>query len=354
MPRANTGPRLKWIERRQSFYVVWYERGAERLRTTGTADRRVAETILASFIGQTHRGPTGPRDPGEILISDVLALYGRGHAPTAADPDRIGYAIDALLTFWTGATSTITPSTCNRYTRERKRAPATVRRELTTLRAALNHAVREGYLTRAPNVTMPDKPAGKERWLTKPEAARLLNAARTGRRDVRLYLPLFILIALYTGARKEAILSLRWPQVDLDRGRIDFNAPGARVTNKRRSRQPIPVRLMRFLRYARKRGSDTGYVIHDNGARIKDIGGGWNGKPGQFGSFGNACKRAGLIGVTPHTLRHTCGTWMAQHGTDLWQIAGWLGQSIASTTELYAHHHPDFMEDAKNAADRRK
>jgi hypothetical protein len=39
-----------------------------------------------------------------------------------------------------------------------------------------------------------------------------------------LHLPLFILVGLYGGARKEAILSLRWLQVDLDAGRIDFNA----------------------------------------------------------------------------------------------------------------------------------
>jgi integrase len=40
--------------------------------------------------------------------------------------------------------------------------------------------------------------------------------------DVRLYLPLFIVLGLYTGARKEAILSLRWPQIDLENKRINF------------------------------------------------------------------------------------------------------------------------------------
>jgi hypothetical protein len=38
MPRRNTGPRLRWIDRRQSFYIVWYERGRERLRATGETD----------------------------------------------------------------------------------------------------------------------------------------------------------------------------------------------------------------------------------------------------------------------------------------------------------------------------
>lgn len=54
------------------------------------------------------------------------------------------------------------------------------------------------------------------------------------------------------------------------------------------------------------------------------------------------------------TLRHTRGTWLAQAGVPIWDIAGWLGQSLASTTELYAHHHPDFMSAARDATDRRQ
>jgi integrase len=290
----------------------------------------------------------------------VLELYAEGHAPNAADPARIAYAIKALQPFWGDSmVGDITKSTCARYGRERAKAPATIRRELATLKAAINYSVSEGYLTRPVPVELPERPPGKERWLTHSEAARLLNAARTARSHVRPYLPLFILIGLYTGARKEAILSLRWSQVDLNARRINFAKPGTAQTSKGRARIPIPDRLYRFLVYAKRRGSDTGFVLHDNGHQIREIGTAWtgavkkDGKPVQPGSFGTACKRAGLRDVSPHTLRHTCGTWMAQRGVDLWQIAGWLGQSLATTTELYAHHHPDYMEDAKKSADRR-
>lgn len=351
IPRPNSGPRLKWIEKRSTWYVVWYEAGKERLRSTGTADGSEAEEALEEFIRdrRARSRPAGPRDPREFPVADALDLYGRLHAPETADPARIGYAIDALLPFWGSSTvGDITKATCQRYARERGKAPATIRRELGTLKAAIGVAVAEGHLLHPVPVWMPDKPEGKDRWLTKAEAARLLNVARTGRSDTRLYLPLFILIALYTGARKEAVLSLRWPQVDLERGQIDF-AKGRRKTSKGRTRgQPIPERLMTFLRLAwRRRSSDVGFVIHDKGRAIKDIG------DSTHGSFGRACAKAGLVDVTPHTLRHTCGTWMAQEGTDLHKIGGWLGHSSARTTELYAHHHPNFMEEAKRAADRR-
>ena len=113
-------------------------------------------------------------------------------------------------------------------------------------------------------------------------------------------MPLFILLGIYTGRRKEAILSLRWPQVDLNSKLINFDNPGREVTNKKRGKVRIPDRLLPHLIRARRRGSDLGYVIHDHGTRVGDI------KKG----FGAACKRACLEDVSPHTLRHTAATWL--------------------------------------------
>ncbi len=350
MPRPNRGAYLKFVKARGAFYIQWYEDGNKRQRSTGTADCAAAEAQLAAFLVERNQAtlPRGPRDPAQFPVADALALYAQEHAPTTAAPERIGYAVEALLDFWGDSMAdAITQETCSAYVRERGRSAGTTRRELGTLRAALNFAHRYGRLTSVPHVFLPKKPQGKERWLTRKEAASLLHAAVRTRSDTRLYLPLYIVMALSTGARKEALLSLRWPQVDLDRRVIDFNPPGRNRTSKGRPVIPIPDRLLTFLRLAKRRGSDLGYVIHRDGKRIRDIG------DARSGSFGRTCRRAGLIDVTPHTLRHTCGTWMAQRGVDLWQIAGWLGQSHARTTELYAHHSPDHLAGAKRAADRR-
>lgn len=361
MPRRNQGARLKWVAKRQCFYIVWYERGRERLRSTGTADGRQAESELAAFIREHQRAPDSPRPAHEVSIATALDYYGEHKGAFAADPVRIGQAIASMLPYWgERMVSDINDRSCKAYLAWRGKAVATMRRELTVLRAAVNYC-QGRILDRAPVVILPPAPKGKDRWLTRSEAAALLNAARTARADVRLYLPLFVLMGLYTGARKDAILSLRWPQVDLRAGRIDFSRTDGFETNKGRAHIPIPNRLMRFLKLAhRRRYSDLGFVIHDKVKghpgkrdRILDIGGGWNGGDGYVqGAFGRACKRAGLIGVSPHTLRHTCGTWMAQAGVPLREIGGWLGHTDARTTELYAHHHPDFHGGAKKALDR--
>lgn len=359
MPRPNRGPYLKFLRERAAYYIFWSEGGVTRKRSTGTADGREAEACLGAFLREREIAtrPAGPAAPSRYPIAAALDLYGTVHAPHTADPTRIAYAMVPLIDFWGEQTvDAITKQTCRAYEAWRGRSAGTVRRELSTLRAALNFAHEEGRLTSVPSVLLPEKPNGRDRWLTTGEAARLLNSARSGRSDVRLYLPLFILIGLYTGARAGSILALRWPQVDLEGGRIYFARKGERRTNKAKVHgQPIPRRLLTFLRLAKKRGSDLGYVVHLHGHPIRDIGGSWDGdeKKRGHGSFGNACKRAGLIEVSPHTLRHTCGTWMAQRGVPLHLIGGWLGHKDARTTALYAHHHPDHMAEALRAADRR-
>ncbi len=346
MPRPNRGAYLKHNKRDGYWHIHWSEGGRVRQRSTGTRDSQSAQGVLAKFIeGRQRSGRgAGPVDPGQFPIADALDLYAREHAPETSDPARIGYAIAALIPFWDGnSVADISSQTCKAYGVWRGLSPGTIRKELGTLKAAINYAKAEGRITYVPTVHLPPKPEGKDRWLRREEAAALLNAARNGHATTRPYLPLFILIALYTGARKGAILDLRWPQVDLEGERINFNPEGRERTSKGRAYIPIPKRLLTFLRLARRRGTDLGYVLHRDGAQLGNM----------KRAFNTACRQAGLDDVTPHTLRHTCGTWMAQRGVPLDKIGGWLGHSDARTTKLYAHHHPDFMEEARNAADRR-
>lgn len=375
MPRPNRGPYLKFLKQRGAFYIHWSENGATRQRSTGTADSGKAEEALAEFI-QSRRSSkrAGPRDPSEFSVAEALTLYGEEHAPTKADPLRIAYAIQALVPYWSGMmVADITQGTCKGYVRHRDKAPGTVRRELIALQAAVNYAKDEGKIMYAPTVHLPAKPEGKDRWLTRSEAAALLNAARTGHASTRGYLPLFILIALYCGARKGAILSLRWPQVDLVNNRINFNEPGRERTSKGRAHMPIPRRLRFFLKKARERGSDLGFVLHRDGQRIANLKRAFNAAAVDAGLaevrmvskiIDGEKKRVPMLdkagdpvlrhSVTPHVLRHTCGTWLAQAAVQLDQIGEWLGHTDTRTTRLYAHHHPDHMSQAMDALDRRR
>lgn len=277
-----------------------------------------------------------PREAGSVLVTDLLEAYNSERADKVMAGDRIRFALMPLVRFWAGKTAAaVTRQTCEAYGKWRGRSDGTVRRELGVLRAAINHAYAEGRLTRTPVVHLPARPEANERWLTKNEAARLLLAARQAPR-ARRYLPLFILIGLHTGARKAAISSLRWDQIDLSAGLIDWQPPGRRRTKKRRPRIRIPRKLLGHLRRARQRAPNATFVIHENGSPIFDP------KKG----FAAACAYAGFDDVSPHVLRHTRATWGMQAGAKTWELSGFLGMTEQTLVETYGHHHPDFQRGA--------
>ncbi|WP_232517486.1 site-specific integrase [Acetobacter pomorum] len=144
------------------------------------------------------------------------------------------------------------------------------------------------------------------------------------------------LLALHTAARKSHILTLTWSRVDLQARIIDFRDPAKPRTKKGRARVPINDTLYEALKEAYEL-RETEFVVEWAGDQVSSI------KTG----FRAAAKRADLSGITPHTLRHTAATWMAQAGISLWDIAGYLGHSnIKMVEETYAHHCPDYLRTA--------
>lgn len=358
MSRPTKGPRLHKFKHRP----VWYIRDTgEPDRSTGETSRQQAEKVLAAYIAT--KGRTGyAAEPANITCGEVLTVYAEEHAPHTSDPARIGYAIEALLPFWAEVKlSHVKGETCRRYAKTRKKVVArdehgspvefapvsegTTRRELGVLQAAINYAHREGLITTAPSVTLPEKPEPKKRWLTRDEAARLLWAAYKGHKAS--HLSRFILIALYTGTRKDAILRMTFTEnefggwFDLDNGRMYRKGAGEKTTNKRRTPAPIPSHLLAHLRRWQRMGAH--WAVEYQGGPVGDV----------KRAFRKAAAEAGLDGVTPHTLKHTAITWAMQAGVDKWQAAGFFSTSAETIENVYGHHSPEFMESAKSAIERR-
>lgn len=267
-------------------------------------------------------------------------LYQRERAekPSAA---LIGYHIQALLCFWGSRyLADIRASTCRAYAVHRVakgRKPQTARRELKTLSAAINHWHRESPLPAVPQVTLPAESAPRETVFTRQQVAGLIrHAIRTGNR----HLARFVLIGVYTGTRHDAILSLQWRRaveggcVDVLQGLIYRRGTGERETSKRRPpHRPMP-RLLAHLRRWQRMDTSTGalFVITYRGAGLGDVG----------KSFATAVEAIGLDPrqYTPHTLRHTCATWLLRGGLSVWDVAGWIGADATTVERVYGHHIP--------------
>lgn len=282
-------------------------------------------------------------------MSEILGRYGEGHAAHVADPARIGYAMKALLPFWGSLRlDAVKGETCRRYARERERAGArsgTVRRELGTLAAAINWCHAEGITLAAPKVTRPERPAPKQRHLTRKEAAHLIRAARRLGRE-RRYLAHFILIALYTGTRKSAILALRitpsmtsgW--VDLERGVIHRRGAAERKTKKVRGTMRMGRKLAALMR--RICAHNASHVIEYRGRPITVLSRIWR----------ELQKTAGMPDVSPHTLKHTAITWAIGRGMSKEDAASYFSTSIQTIESTYWHHSPRYQKEAAAIMDR--
>lgn len=269
-----------------------------------------------------------------------MRVYVMEHAPTTAKPKLIAEHIEGLADFWGDKkVSSIKGATCRAFAA--KKTPAMARRELETLRAAVNYFHKEYGLDPVPAFTMPAKHRARERWLSRGEAADLLWQARRTPHVAR-----FILIGLYTGTRSGAILGLTWlPSiktgwVDLEAGVLHRSGSGQRETKKRQPPAAIPARLLAHLRRWKRLDGNMKHVVNWNGSSVLSV------KKG----FRSARKNAKLSDdVIPHTLRHTCTTWLMQAGVEPWQAAGFLGMTVEMLERTYGHHSPAYQKGATEA-----
>jgi integrase len=274
-----------------------------------------------------------------------MRVYALEHAPTTARPELIGEHIAGLADFWGGRkVSEIKGASCRKFAETRK--PSMARRQLETLRAAVNYFHREYGLDPLPAFSMPTKSHSRTRWLARDEAAKLLRNARG-----MPHLQRFIVTALYTGTRSGAVLKLSWLAstttgfVDLERGVLYRSGSAQRKTNKRQPPVAIPDRLLAHLKRWKRMDGNIRHVIHWNGASVQSV----------RKAFNTARLAAGLSeDVVRHTLRHTAATWLMQAGVEIWQAAGFLGMTAEMLERVYGHHSPVYQKQAADAVTKRR
>jgi len=345
MPRKREAPRL-FLRQQKGRPAVWIIRDGETQRSTRATEPELekAEKALAEYLGEKYQH-TSNRSADEALILDALIYYSETKTDTAA-PERIAYAIDALSNWWKDRPiSSIIGRTCRQYAVERDASDGTIRRELGTLRAAINLYHAEGFIQTVPRVTLPAAPMPRDRWLTKTEADALIAAAETLPKAP--HLPTFIRLGLHTGTRHSAALALQWQPntvggwIDLEQ-RMIYRAPiGAARSAKRTPPSILHESIVPYLETVREETRQ--YVIEYSGKPVKSV----------KKSFARACKIAGLTDVIPHTLRHTCGTWLALDGVPLWKAGKYMGVSESEFDRTYGHYHPDYMGEVMDSIGRR-
>ena len=172
-------------------------------------------------------------------------------------------------------------------------------------------------------------------WTADDEESFLKNAPE--------HLHLALLLALWTGQRQGDLLRLPWSAYDGTTIRLRQSKTGARVA--------IPVGAPLKSALDRIAQSKHGPVI-----LTSTDGRPWT-EAGFRSSWGKACKKAGIVGVTFNDLRGTAVTRLALAGCTEAEIATITGHSLRDVRSILDTHHlhrdPALAESAIRKLERR-
>jgi integrase len=233
--------------------------------------------------------------------------------------------------------------------------PATILKTHLVARAALDRAVRWGWLTRNPS-SLAEPPTVHRPIVTPPrpdQLALLLDEAEN--QD-----PLFAValrVAAATGARRGELCALRWSDLDLDAGLVTIERAIIVVDGgvqerptKTHNRRTVALddgtiaRLGRHHEAARAAAAACGTGLSSEAFVFSRRPGGTDPlRPDNCTTtFKKLLRRTGLTGFSlKDATRHLVATRLIAAGVDVRTVAGRLGHARASTTlDIYSHWLP--------------
>jgi integrase len=328
------------------YWASYIDASGKRVRrSTGirksTEGRKEAEALLAKWRLEAHRAQHWDEQPPrlfeELMVGYLRATTDkRSHDKDIQRTRKLRRHLEGL------ELHDLSPATIRDYAATRRAegvATSTVNRELALLSAAIGYANRE-WDWQLPNPVTGRKlkePEGRVRWITRAEAASLIQAAAGIPKAP--HLPDFIRLALNTGCRAGELLGLEWRRVDLANGLILLEGRHTKA-GKRRSvplNREARAALLARRRWAAANCPGTRWVFaKPDGSRIQSLKNSW----------ATACDRAGIEDFRIHDLRHTCAAWLVSEGVPLSEVRDLLGHASVTMTERYAHLAPEKVRSA--------
>lgn len=314
---------MSTYQRGRVWWIDFYDQNRNRVQESSqSTNRRDAERLLSLRKSEALRGVF--RRPVKI----TLAEFGKRYMEHAKANKRSWLRDEQMLEHLQGffgenrQLSDIYAADIEDYKLRRKTAVSgsTVNRELALLKRMFN-------LATAWELFQGVNPVKKVRFfrelntglrvLSEEEEAKFLYNATPYIQDVARF-------ALNTGMRIGEIFSLRWPQVDMEKRII--SAFGHK-TGKAREVPSNLETLKVLLGWQHNKRNEFVFYNPETGKPFVDLKGG----------FALACKKAGITGVSWHTLRHTFASRLVKRGVDIVTVKELLGHSTITVTMRYTH-----------------
>ncbi len=318
------------------WYVSYIDSAGVRRKKRVEAHTRTQALGALSAIKtkvQTER-ILGVKHVSDITVADLLIRFKKHQKPRLAPEtlERLEGILKTIRTHFPSALKDISRQNIAAFISNRSAdvAPATVQKEITTLKHALRLAVEWELIPRNPadGADVPRVPTGRTRFLSPTELKAALDAAPEWMKSP-------IALAAFTGMRRGELLSLRWKDVDLSGRRLylrETRSEDLRIVTL----NDLALRVLQAL----QAGPPGGLVLPGvDGMRLSVY-------------TRRLFKSVGIDGASFHSLRHTAASWLAMSGVDLYAVGQVLGHKTPRMTQRYAHLSPQFMAGAVGKLDK--
>ncbi|MGD9639402.1 MAG: tyrosine-type recombinase/integrase [Alphaproteobacteria bacterium] len=209
-------------------------------------------------------------------------------------------------------------------------------RLLERIRSIYNKAIEWGYDGLNPALKIKKfKEKSRDRFLSPDELPRFFEALE---KEENISAKNFILMSLFTGARKSNTLAMAWNEIDfnLRTWHIDETKNGESLT------LPLPDKAIELLQEIRKT-SNSEWVFPspvDKSQHLADPRKAWH----------RILNEAGIEDLNIHDLRRTFGSYQAVTGANSYIIQKSLGHKSSQSTAVYARLNLDPVRASINTA----
>ena len=326
-----TGHRAFFWFRKVHGQPTWKTLGEFPDLSIEQARARAAEmnTKIADWKARQHDGPNPLAQPArEPTLNEIVEDYCErrlaSHAknPTAACK-RVRWSLGQYFSQWKNRRlSSISKKDVRNlhHALGSKHGHVTANRIITLLRTLINWAAK-AWEWKGDNPASGIEPfpeRSRERFLMPAELPVLFKELSVEpNRDLQH----FVVIALFTGSRMADILSMKWSDVNLDKGQWRIPNPKAK--------RPYTVELVQeVVDVLKARAQEEEWVFPSTGksGHLVSLKRGWH----------QLLKRCGFANVRIHDLRRTFASYQAMEGVSLHIIGSTLGHSSTASTEVYA------------------
>ncbi len=289
-------------------------------------------------------------EPGDVTLEEIKDAYMEKLDDYSHNHKRvIEYVYNKLLKSLPWRTvSDITVADWRQYCRKRRSVdgmkPRTINRDLITLKASLNHALKVGLINRNPMDEKFEKlpePRPFQRFLTKPEVNQILDVCEQC--EPRIYAP--VRLAINTGLRLGEITHLRW--IDVSPKAISVCIQDDWSPKWQHERKvPISSEIYNLLMIQSRRRKYVFTVVAKKGSSLPEY--------YMREDFLTKCFKKIIISaqirdpeeIHFHTLRHSFISHLVMSGADVGSVKELAGHESLSTTQNYMHLAKDHLEDA--------